>query len=40
MSQATEKKLKDALLRLKHGKPKIVSSDRKINIRPLAEEAI
>ena len=39
MSETTEKKLKAALLRLKHGKTKIVSSDRKINIRSLAEEA-
>lgn len=39
MNETTEKKLKDALLRLKHGKTKIVSSDRKINIRSLAEEA-
>jgi DNA-binding transcriptional MocR family regulator len=39
MSETTEKKLKAALLRLKHGKPKIVSSDRKISIRSLAEEA-
>ena len=39
MSEVTEKRLKDALLRLKHGNPKIVSSDRKINIRSLTEEA-
>lgn len=39
MSGATKNKFKDALLRLKHGKAKIISSERRINIRSLAEEA-
>ena len=31
MIESTENKLKGALLRLKHGKTKVVSSDKKIN---------
>jgi DNA-binding transcriptional MocR family regulator len=39
MANSTEKELKNALLRLKHGRPKIVDKKRKISISALAEEA-
>ena len=39
MSNSTEKELKNALIRLKHGRPKIVDKKRKISISALAEEA-
>jgi AcrR family transcriptional regulator len=39
MSNVTEKGLKNALIRLKHGRPKIVDKKRKISISALAEEA-
>ena len=35
----TRKKLENALLRLKHGRPRVVSKDRKLTIAALAEEA-
>lgn len=39
MNNATEKGLKNALIRLKHGRPKVVDKKRKISISALAEEA-
>jgi transcriptional antiterminator len=39
MVNSTEKELKNALIRLKHGRPKIVDKKRKISISALAEEA-
>lgn len=39
MANSTEKELKSALMRLKHGRPKIVDKKRKISISALAEEA-
>jgi AcrR family transcriptional regulator len=39
MSNATETSLRNALIRLKHGRPKIVDKKRKISISALAEEA-
>jgi hypothetical protein len=36
---STEKELKNALIRLKHGRPKIVDKKRKLSISALAEEA-
>ena len=39
MANSTEKELKNALIRLKHGRPKIVDKKRKISISALAEEA-
>lgn len=39
MANSTEKKLNMALIRLKHGRPKIVDKKRKISISALAEEA-
>jgi len=39
MNISTEKKLKNALIRLKHGRPKVVDKKRKISISALAEEA-
>lgn len=39
MSLLTEKELRNALIRLKHGRPKIVDKKRKLTISALAEEA-
>lgn len=39
MANSTEKELRNALIRLKHGRPKIVDKKRKISISALAEEA-
>lgn len=39
MSLSTEKELRNALIRLKHGRPKIVDKKRKLSISALAEEA-
>ena len=39
MSISTEKALQNALIRLKHGRPKVVEKTRKISISALAEEA-
>jgi len=39
MSDATRKELRNALIRLKHGRPKVVDKKRKISILTLAEEA-
>ena len=39
MDNSTEKNLNNALIRLKHGRPKIVDKKRKISISALAEEA-
>jgi DNA-binding transcriptional MocR family regulator len=39
MVNSTEKELKNALIRLKHGRPKVVDKKRKISISALAEEA-
>ena len=39
MTNSTEKELKHALMRLKHGRPKVVNKKRKISISSLAEEA-
>ena len=39
MANTTEKELKNALIRLKHGRPKVVDKRRKISISALAEEA-
>lgn len=39
MSKVTEKKIKNALLRLKYGRPIIVPKNRKMSISALAEEA-
>jgi DNA-binding transcriptional MocR family regulator len=39
MSVSTEKELKNALMRLKHGRPKIVDKKRKLSISALAVEA-
>lgn len=39
MTNSTEKELKYALIRLKHGRPKVVNKKRKISISSLAEEA-
>jgi len=39
MANTTEKNLKKALIRLKHGSPNIVDKKRKISISALAEEA-
>lgn len=39
MANTTEKELKNALIRLKHGRPKVVDKERKISISALAEEA-
>lgn len=39
MANSTEKELRNALMRLKHGRPKIVDKKRKISISALAEEA-
>ncbi|PIQ02527.1 MAG: TetR family transcriptional regulator [Piscirickettsiaceae bacterium CG_4_10_14_3_um_filter_44_349] len=39
MANATEKEIRNALIRLKHGRPKVVDKKRKISISALAEEA-
>lgn len=39
MAATTEKNLRNALIRLKHGRPKVVDKRRKISITALAEEA-
>ena len=39
MANSTEKELRNALMRLKHGRPKLVDKKRKISISALAEEA-
>ena len=39
MANTTEKELRNALIRLKHGRPKVVDKNRKISISALAEEA-
>ena len=39
MANSTEKELKCALIRLKHGRPRVVNKKRKISISALAEEA-
>lgn len=39
MANSTENELKHALIRLKHGRPKVVNKKRKISISALAEEA-
>ena len=39
MANTTEKELRNALIRLKHGRPKVVDKKRKISISALAEEA-
>jgi len=39
MANSTEEALKHALIRLKHGRPKVVDKKRKISISALAEEA-
>lgn len=39
MVNSTEKELQNALMRLKHGRPKVVDRKRKISISALAEEA-
>ena len=39
MSDKTRKELRNALIRLKHGRPKVVDKKRKISISALAEEA-
>jgi hypothetical protein len=39
MSKPTEKVIKEALLRLKFGRPKVVDKKRKLSILSLAEEA-
>lgn len=39
MANSTEKELRSALIRLKHGRPKVVDKKRKISISALAEEA-
>lgn len=39
MANSTEKELKNTLIRLKHGRPKVVDMTRKISISALAEEA-
>ena len=39
MANSTEKELRNALLRLKHGRPKIVDKKRRVSISALAEEA-
>jgi chromosome segregation ATPase len=39
MSEPTLKALENALIRLKHGRPKVVDKKRKISISALAEEA-
>ncbi len=39
MSDTTRKELRNALIRLKHGRPKVVDKKRKISISALAEEA-
>ena len=39
MANTTEKEIRNALIRLKHGRPKVVDKKRKISISALAEEA-
>jgi lambda repressor-like predicted transcriptional regulator len=39
MPKLTEKNIHNALIRLKHGRPRVISKKRKISIRALAEEA-
>ncbi|WP_044412417.1 26S proteasome regulatory subunit family protein [Thiomicrospira microaerophila] len=39
MSNSTEKEIRNALIRLKHGRPKVVDKKRKISISALADEA-
>ena len=39
MANSTEKELRNALIRLKHGRPKIVDKKRRVSISALAEEA-
>jgi len=38
-AEQTRKEIENALVRLKHGRPKVVSKGRKISISALAEEA-
>lgn len=38
MANTTQQELKNALIRLKHGRPKVVDKKRKISISALAEE--